>query len=240
MTPARVLYEDARVLVVDKPAGVPVIPGRPGPDGEPGGPSLREQLERARGHKLFVVHRLDRDTSGALAFALDAGAHRALSMAFEAGQVHKRYLALVEGRLEGEHLVDVALAPGRKGKMRPAAPGEEGKPSQTRVRVREAFTRATLVEAEPLTGRTHQIRVHLRCLGHALLFDHQYGRAQPLRAADLGGAGDAVLLARTPLHAARLEWPALGDLPGRAVEAPLPEDMAAVLERLRVDAAPRG
>ncbi len=228
MTDVRILFEGAGLLVVDKPAGMLVIPGR----GE-GGPSLREVLEAKRGRKVFVVHRLDRDTSGVLVFALDAERHRALSMAFEAGQVHKRYLALVEGRVEASRLIDAALAPARKGRMRVARPGEEGKDSRTRVRPVETFARATLVEAEPLTGRTHQIRVHLLHVGHPLLFDHQYGRDTPLTEKDLGGAGEAPVLARTPLHAARVEWPALPGVEARTVEAPLPEDMARAAALLR-------
>lgn len=228
MTDVRILFEDAGLLAVDKPAGMLVIPGR----GE-GGPSLRELLEAKLGRKVFVVHRLDRDTSGVLVFALDAERHRALSMAFESGQVRKRYVALVEGRVEAPQLVDAALAPARKGRMRVARPGEEGKPSRTRVRPVETFASASLVEAEPLTGRTHQIRVHLRHVGHPLLFDHQYGRDTPLTEKELGGAGEGAVLARTPLHAARIEWPALPGVAPRAVEAPLPEDMARAVALLR-------
>ena len=228
MTEARILFEGGGVLVVDKPSGVPVIPGRDG------GPSLREALETQRGQKIFVVHRLDRDTSGALVFALDAQVHRALSTAFETGKVRKRYVALVEGRLEAPRLVDVPLVAARKGRMRVARPGEpDAKPSRTRVRPVETFAQASLVEAEPLTGRTHQIRVHLLSLGHPLLVDHQYGREAPLTEKDLGGEGDAVVLARTPLHAARVEWPALPGVEARAVDAPLPEDMTRARDLLR-------
>nr|WP_255665741.1 RNA pseudouridine synthase [Myxococcus sp. AS-1-15] len=215
-------------MVVDKPPGVPVIPGRDG------GPSLRDALESQRGRKIFVVHRLDRDTSGALVFALDAAVHRALSIAFESGKVRKRYLALVEGRIDAPSLVDVPLIAARKGRMRVARPGEaEAKPSRTRVRPVESFDKATLVEAEPLTGRTHQIRVHLLSLGHPLLMDHQYGRDTALTEKDLGGQGDGVVLERTPLHAARVEWPALPGVEARGVDAPLPEDMVRARDLLR-------
>ncbi|NOJ95372.1 RNA pseudouridine synthase [Corallococcus sp. CA049B] len=224
----RVLFEGAGVMVVDKPAGVLVIPGREG------GPSLRDTLEASLGRKVFVVHRLDRDTSGALVFALDAGVHRALSQAFETGKVRKRYRALVEGRLEAPQMVDAPLVAGRKGRMRVAKPEEpDAKPSRTRVRPVETFASASLVEAEPLTGRTHQIRVHLLSLGHPLLVDHQYGREAPLTEADLGGQGTQEVLTRTPLHAARVEWPALPGLPARGVDAPLPADMQRALELLR-------
>nr|WP_255653397.1 RNA pseudouridine synthase [Myxococcus sp. XM-1-1-1] len=215
-------------MVVDKPPGVPVIPGRDG------GPSLRDALESQRGRKIFVVHRLDRDTSGALVFALDAAVHRALSIAFESGKVRKRYLALVEGRIDAPSLVDAPLIAARKGRMRVARPGEaEAKPSRTRVRPVESFDKATLVEAEPLTGRTHQIRVHLLSLGHPLLMDHQYGRDTALTEKDLGGQGDGVVLERTPLHAARVEWPALPGVEARGVDAPLPEDMVRARDLLR-------
>ncbi|NVJ08127.1 RNA pseudouridine synthase [Myxococcus sp. AM001] len=228
MTDVRILFEGGGVLVVDKPPGMLVIPGREG------GPSLRELLETQRRQKVFVVHRLDRDTTGALVFALDAAVHRALSGAFEAGTVRKRYVALVEGRVEAPRMVDVPLVAGRKGRMRVARPGDtEAKASRTRVRPVETFERASLVEAEPLTGRTHQIRVHLLSLGHPLLVDHQYGRAAPLTEKELCGAGDAVVLARTPLHAARVEWPALAGVEARAVEAPVPGDMARARELLR-------
>lgn len=230
-----VLFEGGGVLAVDKPAGMLVIPGR----SEDSAPSLREVLEAELERKVFVVHRLDRDTSGVVVFALTPEVHRALSMAFEAGAVHKHYLALVEGRLEAPAVVDAALAPARKGRMRVARPGEEGKPSTTRLRPVEVFPTASLVEAEPLTGRTHQIRVHLLSLGHPLLVDHQYGRDTPWTARELGGEGEDVVLARTPLHAARLEWPALPGVGARRLESPLPEDMARTVGLVRQRAALR-
>ena len=223
------LIQEPGWLAVDKPAGMLVIPGR----GEAEAPSLRERLEDQLGRGVFVVHRLDRDTSGVLVMALDARAHRALSMAFEAGRVGKRYLALVEGRVAEPLEVALALAPARRGRMRPTRPGEEGKAAKTLIRPLEGFAKASLVEAEPLTGRTHQIRVHLQASGHPLLVDHQYGRAQPLRASDLGLPGDEELLARTPLHASRVEIPALEGIRPRVVESPLPRDMARTLEALR-------
>ncbi|MCP3099388.1 RNA pseudouridine synthase [Myxococcus sp. K15C18031901] len=229
MTEPRILFEGGGVLVVDKPPGVPVIPGRDG------GASLRDALEAQRGQKVFVVHRLDRDTSGALVFALDAAVHRSLSVAFEKGTVRKRYVALVEGRVEAPQSVDAPLVAGRKGRMRVARPGEvDAKPSRTRIRPVETFASASLVEAEPLTGRTHQIRVHLLSLGHPLLVDHQYGRDTPLTEKALGGEGEAVVLARTPLHAARVEWPALPGVAPRGVDAPLPADMTRARALLRL------
>lgn len=213
------------LVVVDKPAGLPVIPGRAEDDAD----CVRDRLAAQLGTRVWVCHRLDRDTSGVLVLATTAQAHRAASMAFEAGEMKKRYLALVEGRVEAPLELDVALVEARKGRMRPVHPGEQGKPSRTRVRPREVFRHATLVECEPLTGRQHQIRVHLRSAGHPLLFDHQYGRKTPVSARDLGGAGGEVVLERTPLHAEHLEAPALG----LSVTAPLPDDLAGCLAVLR-------
>jgi tRNA pseudouridine32 synthase/23S rRNA pseudouridine746 synthase/23S rRNA pseudouridine955/2504/2580 synthase len=222
VTPATVLAEAPGLLAVDKPAGVPVIPGRTAEGPVP----LQQQLERALGRKLWVVHRLDRDTSGVLLFATSAAAHRALSMAFEAGRIRKRYLALVEGTVAAPLDLDAALVPARRSRMRVARAGEEGKSARTLVRPVQPLLGTTLVEAEPLTGRTHQIRVHLLSAGHPLLVDHQYGNAGPVT---LPGGGS---LGRTPLHAATLEVPALEGIPAQVINAPLPADMAAAVAAL--------
>jgi len=222
VTLAAVLLDEGGLLAVDKPAGVPVIPGRT----QDGPLPLQQQLERALGKRLWVVHRLDRDTSGVLLFATTAAAHRALSMAFEAGRIHKRYLALVRGTLAAPLDVDAPLVPARRSRMRVARAGEDGKPARTLVRPVQQLKDATLVEAEPLTGRTHQLRVHLLSAGHPLLVDHQYGEPGPLSLP--GGA----LLARTPLHAAELELPSLEGIRAQVIRAPLPTDMAAAVAAL--------
>lgn len=219
----RILSSEGALLVVDKPAGMPVIPGR-----TEGVLCVRDWLERELGRRAWVVHRLDRDTSGLLLFARTAELHRALSMAFEAGEVHKRYLAICEGVLSGPRTIDVALTPARRGRMREVREGEQGKDALTTVVPLEPFDGATLVEARPQTGRTHQIRVHLRSIGHPLLVDPQYGRP------DAWGEGTLV---RTPLHAAGLELPALGGEAARSLSCPLPADMEAALARLRTSAA---
>lgn len=224
----RVLWDGGDFFAVDKAPGTLVIPGR----GEEREPSLRERLEAQLKAKVYVVHRLDRDTSGVLLFARTAAAHRELSLAFERGLIRKAYQALVAGALAQPERVEVPLAPARRGRMRPAR-GEEGKRAVTVVRPLETFAAATFVEAEPLTGRTHQIRVHLQALGHPLLMDPQYGRSHALTAADLGGEGDRVVLARTPLHAALLDVPELEGIAPAHLESPLPEDMAEALRLLR-------
>lgn len=232
----RVLLADPDLLVVDKPPGRLVIPGRPG--AAPAEASLREELERLHG-KLWVVHRLDRGTSGVLVFARSAVAHRALNLAFERGEPRKRYLALVRGSAAAwaePHRVEIPIAPARRGRMRTVAPGDpRGKPSTTVFRCLEVFPPRpwaagvlSLVEALPETGRTHQIRVHLADAGHPLAIDPDYGEADPLIGPDAHP-----LLARTPLHAATLTLahPIL-ETP-LVLEAPLPPDLAAAVDALR-------
>ncbi len=227
------LHEDAELLAVNKPAGRLVIPGR-GRDET----SLVEELSALHG-RLWVVHRLDRGTTGVLVFARSAAAHRALNLAFDRGEPRKRYLALVAGTPSPELRVDVALAPARRGRMRPARPGDpRGKPSATLFRLIEAFPprpwaggTLSLVEALPETGRTHQIRVHLAHAHHPLAFDPDYGPEEPL----LGPDG-RTLIARTPLHASRLELVHPGSGLPLVMEAPLPEDMAVAVEALRAGA----
>jgi RluA family pseudouridine synthase len=222
VTPAAVLAEAPGLLAVDKPAGVPVIPGRSLDGPEP----LLQQLERSLARRLWVVHRLDRDTSGILLFATTAAAHRTLSMAFEAGRIRKRYLALVRGTVVSALDLDAPLAPARRSRMRVARPGEDGKAARTLVRPLQPLKGATLVEAEPLTGRTHQIRVHLLSAGHPLLVDHQYAEPGPLTLP--GGA----VLARTPLHAATLALPELEGICAQEIHAPLPADLAGAVSAL--------
>jgi len=228
VTGVRVLFRSGGLIAVNKPAGVLVVPGRRDTA------CLCQQLQESMGQPVWVVHRLDRDTSGVLLFALDAASHRAASLAFEAGEVRKTYLALVSPPLETPRVVDAALVPARRGRMRLAREGEAGKPARTRLRPLERYSQAALVEAEPLTGRTHQIRLHLQAAGSPLLVDPQYGRPTPVREAALAGTGEAVVLARTPLHAARLVLPAGGGLPAMDVEAPLPDDMQRALALLRL------
>ncbi len=224
----RLLHEDGALLAIDKPAGRLVIPGRSG-----GELSLREQLTVSHG-PLWVVHRLDRGTSGVLIFARTAEAHRDLNMQFERGEPRKTYLALVAGRPPDRFECDAGIAPARRGKMKPVPAGDpRGKRSRTAFRVLERFEPAggngplALVEAVPETGRTHQIRIHLRAAGFPLAFDPDYGEAEPRRA-----ASGAVLLARTPLHAATLT---LRHPDGHqfTIEAPLTGDLGAALAALR-------
>lgn len=212
--PLEVLFTKDGLVAIAKPPGLLVIPGRAADDQE----CARDLLSAQLGKRVWVCHRIDRDTSGVVLFATDEASHRAASMAFEQGLAKKKYLAIVEGVVSAPLDLQQQLTEGRKGKMRVPFPGEQGKDARTLVRPMETFESATLVECEPLTGRQHQIRVHLKAAGHPLLFDHQYGRKEPLPD-----------LTRTPLHASSLVIESLGV----DVTAPLPADLAGVIARLR-------
>ncbi len=223
------LYADDHLIALDKPPGRLVIPGRGAPE-----LSLVDEAQEAFG-RLWVVHRLDRGTSGVLIFARTAQAHRALNLAFDRREVVKRYVALVRGTPPPDARLEAPIAPARRGRMRPARQGDpRAKEAATVVRLVEAFVArppippVALVEALPETGRTHQIRVHLAWAGTPLAVDPDYGDGGPL--VDAAGV---VLLARTPLHAASLEigHPVTGE--AIAIEAPLPADMASTIAVLR-------
>ena len=221
--PIGMLYEDADLVVVDKPAGVPVTPA----PGWPAGACVQARVAAHVGSRLWAVHRLDRDTSGALAFARSAAAHRALSVAFERREVQKGYDALVVGVPEPRHgAIDVPLHAARKGKARPARPGEDGaREASTGYQVTRSWRAAgravALVALTPHTGRHHQIRVHLRAIGTPILADPVYGGGQ-------AALPDGVGPPRLALHASVLDLPHPAGGRRVGVEAPWPADLEAV------------
>jgi 23S rRNA pseudouridine1911/1915/1917 synthase len=228
--PLEVRYEDDRLLVVAKPAGLVVHPG----PGHPTGTLVNALLGRAgtglsagggAADRPGIVHRLDKDTSGLLLVAKDDATHLALTRDLAAHRVERRYLALVQGRLPAETgTVDAPVGRHPRDRKRMAVV-DGGRRAVTHWRVLETFPATQLVEATLETGRTHQVRVHLASLRHPLVGDRTYG-ADPTLAARLG-------VARPFLHAWRLAFthPATG----QRVELtePLPPDLQGVLDRLR-------
>jgi RluA family pseudouridine synthase len=230
--PLTILYDDGGLVAVAKPAGEPVIAAR----GEPPEACVQKRLERQLRRRVYVVHRIDKDTSGVVVFALDPESHRAASLAFEHRRVEKRYLAFVAGALEpAAGRLDTPLHSARKGKTRPARPGEAGaQASATSYATRRRFAlgdrTVSLVEARPETGRHHQIRVHLRAAGAPILFDPLYGRG--LMPEELAGAP----CTRLALHAERVLIRAADGGVRLAVEAPLAPDLAALTAWLEAHA----
>ena len=212
----RILHEDRSLVAIDKPAGAPSHPTLARREGS--ALQLTEELLRRRaGEKipLWPLHRLDTGTSGILVFARSQRAARAMSQNFARRQIHKRYIALVAGvpePREGEIGARLLEAHFRT----QVAP--EGKEAVTRYRVLEAYPRAALVEIEPLTGRMHQIRVHLATIGHPVLGDTKYGKAAATRLF---------------LHASRLELPHPEGGRLLVIESPLPAEFQAAIEELR-------
>jgi RluA family pseudouridine synthase len=167
-----VLFEDADVLAVNKPEGLASIPERDATQ-----ENLLSLLSAARHTKLYVVHRLDKEASGVMLFTKNADAHRYLNEQFSRHSVRKRYLALVHGVIvQGSGTVDVPLRQYGSGRM--GVDSKQGKASVTTFYVLKRFDVHTLIEAQPVTGRRHQIRVHLYNLGHAIVGDPLYGEKE--------------------------------------------------------------
>jgi 23S rRNA pseudouridine955/2504/2580 synthase/23S rRNA pseudouridine1911/1915/1917 synthase len=233
--PLQIIYEDDDLVVLNKPSGLLSIPDR----FDAKLPSLKQMLVAKYGG-IFVVHRIDRDTSGIIMFAKNDIAHRFYSMAFEEKQVSKKYLGFVLGKpspAEGTIDKPIANHPVVKGKM---VVHRSGKPSVTHYRSLESMGQYSLVEFEIETGRTHQIRVHMQDLGNPLVCDPLYGNGEPVflskikRKYNLSKAQEEEIpmLNRLALHAHSLRFTTPeGKLV--EVEAGLFKDMEATLRQLQ-------
>ncbi len=221
----RIIYEDARLLVLDKPAGLAVHGG----SGINLGCIEALRVLRPELKTLELVHRLDRGTSGCLLVAKRRSALRALHGVLREGRMEKRYLALVRGLWEhGDVEIDAPLAASRRKQGEVfVRVDDEGKSASSRFRRVDAFgTLASLVEVSIATGRTHQIRVHAAHAGHPLAGDERYGDPEFNAAVERRG------LRRMFLHAAAVafEWPDSGE--PFAVSAPLPDELRGFLQAL--------
>jgi 23S rRNA pseudouridine955/2504/2580 synthase len=216
-----ILFEDERLLVVDKPAGAAVHGG----SGVRSGLIDQLRMQRPQTPFLELVHRLDRETSGCLMIAKKRSALRTLHELLREGEVEKRYLALVAGDWANASVVDAPLDTShRRGAERVVRVQAEGKASVSRFRPVQRFKTATLVEVETLSGRTHQIRVHAAHAGHPLAGDTKYGDE------DFNTMARAAGLRRLFLHAHLLgfTWPESGQ--EVSVSSPLPETLRALLD----------
>ncbi|HLZ22826.1 MAG TPA: RluA family pseudouridine synthase [Ktedonobacterales bacterium] len=223
--PLHIIYEDAHLLIVDKPAGVVVHPAPGHPDGTLVDallahlPDLDTTGDPTR---PGIVHRLDKDTSGLLVIAKDAPTHTALAEQMKERRMVKRYLALVEGQMslqEGVIEAPIGRDPRHRQRMGVVTLAAGGREARTRFHVLRSHRGRSLLELQLETGRTHQIRVHLAAVHHPVVGDSIYGRPQP------------PLPPRQFLHAAHLEFahPITGAW--LTFDAPLPPDLAGFLAK---------
>lgn len=230
-----VLFEDDDLIALNKPSGLLTIPDRFDPEL----PSLKTILSQQY-ENLFIIHRIDKDTSGLIVFAKNAAAHKYYSQLFEARSVEKKYWALVHGQMSspsgtfdqpiGEHFQV-------KGKM---AVSRKGKPAVTHYEVVETFQSYSWLRLSIETGRTHQIRVHLQDAGHPVVCDPLYGTDAPLLLSSIkkkkfklskDTEEEQPLLNRLALHAFSLGFQNQRD-EKVLIEAPLFKDMVATLKQL--------
>ncbi len=231
-----IIFEDDDLVILNKPALLLTIPDRHSAEK----PNLLTMLNKKYG-KIFIVHRLDKETSGIILFAKNATAHRTMSIAFEKRHVEKTYLALVEGKmLQEEGVIDKPLAPSmtRYNKMVIA---KRGKASKTSYKILEKFKYYTLVEANIHSGRLHQIRVHLTSIGYPLAIDFLYGNKTEFKLSFIKKKRlnlskheeERPLMTRTTLHAYTLSIYHPTTNERLTFKAELHKDFRAVIAQLR-------
>jgi len=241
-TEQQILYEDEDYIALNKPSGMLVIPGR--------FDASKENLYALLGEKygkIWIVHRLDRDTSGAVVFAKNAEAHRELSKKWEEREVEKKYLAIVRGSPEkAEARINKPIAPLKKKKGIMVVDEKKGKKSVTGYRVVEKFKDYTLLEVVPKTGRTHQIRVHMAWIGHPVAGDRLYDRPEAMGGIGMEGVRSKLpdkaasessepSVQRLMLHARSLSFTHYKNKSQITIEAGMPADMDAFLLKLKME-----
>lgn len=229
------IYEDEHILVINKPAGLLTIPDRY----DLNAPNLRTILDDEYGH-IFVVHRLDRDTSGVMIFAKDAESHRNLNHQFESLFVKKIYHVVTEGVIHQDYLeIDIPLLPDPRKPGR-TIPSSRGKDSLTILNVKERFRTATFAEINLVTGRHHQIRVHCSAIGHPLLIDDFYGNHNEFYLSSIKrrfnmkkNDTENPIISRITMHADSIGFKHPADEREVSFTAEYPKDFAALLQVLR-------
>ena len=232
---ASLLFENDDFVAVNKEAGMLTIPDRH----DDAQPSLYRILSQQYG-KIFIVHRLDRDTSGLILFAKNEPTHKYLSRLFEQRNIEKKYLGIVRGSMPDKKGVvnePIAEHPTRKGVM---IISKKGKPSLTDYEVVEDYGIYSLVQFNIHSGRTHQIRVHTQSLGHPIICDTVYGDGKPILLSSFKkkyklsqhDLEERPIISRPALHSHSLLFKDIHQKE-LSVEAPLPKDMKALLQQLK-------
>lgn len=229
-----IIFENEHFVAINKPSGLLSIPDRLGKE-----PSLKMYLQDKYG-KIFTIHRLDKDTSGLIVFAKDEETHKFLSQAFEGRDVQKYYLGLVNGTMmNNKGSIDAAImeAPGKTTLM---MTNKKGKPSLTDYEVLEEFGQYSWLQFQIHTGRTHQIRVHMKHVGNPIVCDELYGDGSPVLLSSIKRKfklskdmlDERPILNRLALHSHRLIFKnAQGAT--HQLEAPLQKDLKALLQQLK-------
>jgi 23S rRNA pseudouridine1911/1915/1917 synthase len=229
-----ILLEDDAVLAINKPSGLLVLPDRY----DHALLNLYDLLKETFG-TIFVVHRIDRETSGIVLFAKTAEAHALLNTAFEQRQVEKKYRAIVSGTSHTDSgCIDLPIIENEHGVRKMKIDTKKGKEARTDYVVMERFDGYAFIEARPHTGRIHQVRIHLSSVGLPILADPLYGDGRGFFLSTIkrnyqGKEEEQPLLGRTALHAFSLSFSHPVTSENILVEAPLPKDMEAVLKALR-------
>jgi 23S rRNA pseudouridine1911/1915/1917 synthase len=236
--PLTILYEDADIVVIDKPAGMVVHPGAGHATGTIVNALLYhvEDLSGIGGEvRPGIVHRLDRGTSGVMVAAKNDAAHQELARQFHDREVEKEYIALVWGVVQAGRRIDAPIGRDPNDRQKMSARARRARSAATRVTRAEHLKGITLVHVAIATGRTHQIRVHLSAIGHPIVGDHTYGGVHRHVPGDLRAVQR---LERPFLHAARLAITHPTDGRRMEFESPLSQDLQAVIEDIRERQAP--
>lgn len=232
--PLKIVYEDQRLIVIDKPAGLVVHPGAGNRQGTLANALLHHlnRVSRPESVRPGIVHRLDKGTSGLIVIAKDEAAHEALAAQFKSRQVDKRYLALVYGIPDPpEGRIEAAIGRHRTQRTKMSTRSPKSRPALTEYKVLRTFPFFSLLEARLHTGRTHQIRVHFEHIGHPVVGDSAYSGNRP---GELRGSDRAAIAAldRPFLHAWKLSFRHPDRKQALELEAPLPPELEEVLARL--------
>jgi len=231
--PLAVVYDDADLIVIDKPAGMVVHPGAGHREGTLVNALLHhvDDLSGIGGQERpGIVHRLDRGTSGLMVVAKNDAAHRELSRQFQDREVEKTYVALVWGVAETGRRIDLPIGRDPKDRQKMSTRARRGRDAVTRIVKADQLRGVTLIEVAIDTGRTHQIRVHLGAINHPVVGDPTYGGVRRHVAADVRAV---TRLERPFLHAHTLSFTHPADGRRMRFESPLPPDLQGVLEALR-------